>query len=86
MKIPVTNKANLTLSFVLAFSEFSEMYPSIFCSVKERKITGYSDSLTYACVTLATSYLNMMVETFEHIVNIYLKRSLKKLFSSVSEF
>ncbi|KAG2235690.1 hypothetical protein INT48_008566 [Thamnidium elegans] len=68
MKIAVSNKDNLSLSFVKVFSEFSEMCPSIFCPLKGRKITGYSDPLTYACVTLATTYLNLMVETFEHTI------------------
>ncbi|KAI9266251.1 hypothetical protein EDC94DRAFT_516037, partial [Helicostylum pulchrum] len=86
MKIPVTNKANISSSFVMDFSEFNEMYPTIFCPLKERKITGYSDSLTYACVILATTYINLMVETFEHTINIYLKRNLQKIFPSVSAF
>ncbi|KAI8076176.1 hypothetical protein BDF21DRAFT_464569 [Thamnidium elegans] len=61
------------------FSEFSEMYPSIVCPVKKRKITGYSDYLTYACVTLATTYLNSMAETF-----VYLEYNLN-IFSSEKE-
>ncbi|KAI8049331.1 hypothetical protein BDF21DRAFT_404655 [Thamnidium elegans] len=81
MKVPVTNKDNLSLSFVIVFSEFNEMYPSFFCPVKERKLTGYSDSLSYACVTLATTYLNLMVETFEHTIDVYLKRNFKNIFS-----
>ncbi|KAG2233136.1 hypothetical protein INT48_001629 [Thamnidium elegans] len=79
MKISVTNKDNLSLSLFTAFSEFSEMYPSIVCPVKKRKITGYSDYLTYACVTLATTYLNSMAETF-----VYLEYNLN-IFSSEKE-
>ncbi|KAI9254106.1 hypothetical protein EDC94DRAFT_243378 [Helicostylum pulchrum] len=37
MRMPVTNKDNISSSFVMAFSEFSEMYPTIFCLLKERK-------------------------------------------------
>lgn len=40
MKIPVTNKTYISQSFVLAFASFSESHPSIFCSLKEKKLKG----------------------------------------------
>jgi hypothetical protein len=81
MKQSVTNKKNISNSFVLAFSDFSESYPTIFCPVKERKITGYSDSLFYACMTVATTYSNLITENFEHTVIKYIRHQYKKIMS-----
>lgn len=80
MRIPITNKTYISQSFVLAFSSFSGSPPSIFFSLKERNIKGYSDALSYACSTVTTLYLNLIVERFDHTTSVYLKLKMKQIF------
>lgn len=61
----VTNKKFVSAGIALAFADFKKDHPSIVFSLKESNIKGYSDSLSAACVLLATTYLNHIVENFK---------------------
>ncbi|GAA5794728.1 hypothetical protein HPULCUR_000074 [Helicostylum pulchrum] len=58
----VTNKKYVSAGIALAFADFKKDHPSIVFSLKDNNIKGYSGSLSAACVVLATTYLNHIVE------------------------
>jgi hypothetical protein len=61
----VTNKKYINSYVALAFADFKLNFPSIIYSRKDIRITGHSDSLSAGCATLATTYLNHIVENFK---------------------
>ncbi|CEP17421.1 hypothetical protein [Parasitella parasitica] len=65
MEEKVTNKNYLDNFVVLAFDGFKSTFPSITYSRKDTKVKGHSDSLSAACITIATTYLNHIVEKFK---------------------
>ncbi|GAA5797947.1 hypothetical protein HPULCUR_003345 [Helicostylum pulchrum] len=65
MSEKVTNKKYVSADIALAFADFKKDHPSIVFSLKDSNIKGYSDSLSAACVVLATTYLNHIVENFK---------------------
>ncbi|CEG75596.1 hypothetical protein RMATCC62417_10611 [Rhizopus microsporus] len=68
----ITNKAYISNSVALGFEDFKAERPSIVFSLKDDPIKGYSDALSAACVVLATTYLNYIVENFQRRVLYYL--------------
>jgi len=70
----VTNKKYLSNESVYSFDEFQQMYSKILHTLKDNKLTGYSDSLTAACVTIATTYLNHIVENFQNRILYFIQK------------
>ncbi|KAG2195305.1 hypothetical protein INT47_000458 [Mucor saturninus] len=65
---------------VLAFADLRGTIPNIVYSLKNHKITGYSDALSATCKTTATAYLNNIVEHFQPRTLHYLKADyIKKI-------
>ena len=76
----VTNKKFLSNEIVFSFVAFRQTHPSILFTLKDHKITGYSDSLSAACVTLATTHLNHIVENFERRIVYFIQIKLKDVY------
>ncbi|KAG2192507.1 hypothetical protein INT46_008449, partial [Mucor plumbeus] len=62
---------------------FRQTHPSILFTLKDHKITGYSDSLSAACVTLATTHLNHIVENFERRIVYFIQIKLKDVYKDM---
>ncbi len=71
----VTNKKYLSNEIVYLLDEFQQMYPKILHTLKDNKLAGYSDSLTAACVTIATTYLNHTVENFQNRILYFIQKN-----------
>jgi hypothetical protein len=54
---------------------FNKCNPKILHTLRDNKLTGYSDSLTAACVTIASTYLNHIVENFQYRI-LYFSKAL----------
>ncbi|KAI9309771.1 hypothetical protein BX666DRAFT_2050499 [Dichotomocladium elegans] len=76
----VRNRQYMDMSVTLAFDDFKSKFPTIVYSLKTHPMKGYSDSLAAACVTLATTYSNFIVENFENRLKHYARTCLKHLF------
>ncbi|KAI8971607.1 hypothetical protein BDF20DRAFT_825415 [Mycotypha africana] len=76
----VRNRQYMGMSVTLAFDDFKSKFPTIVYSLKTHPVKGYSDSLAAACVTLATTYSNFIVENFENRLKHYARTCLKHLF------
>jgi hypothetical protein len=61
----VTNRNYVDHFVVLAFDDFETTFPSILYRRKHMAITGHSDALSAMCITIATTYLNHIVENFK---------------------
>ncbi|KAI8968405.1 hypothetical protein BDF20DRAFT_793511, partial [Mycotypha africana] len=72
----VRNQQYMDMSVTLAFDDFKSKFPTIVYSLKK----GYSDSMAAACVTLATTYSNFIVENSENRLKHYARTCLKHLF------
>jgi hypothetical protein len=81
----VTNKKYLSNEIVYLFDEFQQMYPKILHTLKDNKLTGYSDSLTAACVTIATTYLNHIVENFQNRILYFIQKKLRDIYKKEEE-
>lgn len=82
----VTNKKYVSAGIALAFADFKKDHPSIVFSLKDSNIKGYSDSLSAACVVLATTYLNHIVENFKRRVLYYLSLKLSMIYPVSSNY
>ncbi|GAA5801992.1 hypothetical protein HPULCUR_007452 [Helicostylum pulchrum] len=80
-----TNKKYVSASIALAFAYFKKDHPSIVFSLKDSNIKGYSDSLSAACVVLATTYLNHIVENFKRRVLYYLSLKLSMIYPDMAK-
>jgi len=76
----VTNKKFLSNEIVFSFVAFRQTHPSILFTLKDHKITGYSDSLSATCVTLATTHPNHIVENFERRIVYFIQIKLKDVY------
>ncbi|GAA5805714.1 hypothetical protein HPULCUR_011238 [Helicostylum pulchrum] len=81
----VTNKKYVSAGIALAFADFKKDHPSIVFSLKDSNIKGYSDSLSAACVVLATTYLNHIVENFKRRVLYYLSLKLSMIYPDMAK-
>lgn len=81
MSEKVTNKDFVNNFLVLAFDEFKTAFPSIIYSRKEARVKGHSDSLTAACVTLGTTYLNHIVENFKKRFFYYTYKRISEIYT-----
>ncbi|CAO3668539.1 unnamed protein product [Rhizopus microsporus] len=77
----VTNKDYVDNFVVLAFDDFKTAFGSIIYDRKRNCITGHSDSLSAACVTLATTYLNHIVENFKKRFFCYMYNKLCEIYT-----
>ncbi|KAI8987895.1 hypothetical protein BDF20DRAFT_852726 [Mycotypha africana] len=64
----------------LTFDDVATDDPSIISPFKDQKIKGYSDAMTAACESIATTYMNHMVENFTKRIRYYLYWALKPTF------
>lgn len=78
MGIPISNQnSKFPLPFLAHWEWFSRLPKTTY---PKGNVTGYSDSLSAACKTIATTYSNNIVENFDQRVQLYLQRRLKELF------
>ena len=76
----VTNEKFLSNEVVFSFAAFRQTHPSILFTLKDYNITVYSDSSSVACVTLATTHLNHIVENFERKIVYFMQIKLKDVY------
>ncbi|GAA5806839.1 hypothetical protein MFLAVUS_000187 [Mucor flavus] len=81
----VTNKKFVSAGIALAFADFKKDHPSVVFSLKESNIKGYSGSLSAACVLLATTYLNHIVENFKRRILYYLPIKLSMIYQDMAK-
>ncbi|KAI8970483.1 hypothetical protein BDF20DRAFT_826035, partial [Mycotypha africana] len=76
----ITNKAYINHTVALTFDDVATDDPSIISPFKDQKIKGYSDAMAAACESIATTYMNHMVENFTKRIRYYLYWALKPTF------
>ncbi|KAG2209306.1 hypothetical protein INT46_003975 [Mucor plumbeus] len=80
----VTNEKFLSNEVVFSFAAFRQTHPSILFTLKDYNITVYSDSSSVACVTLATTHLNHIVENFERKIVYFMQIKLKDVYKDLN--
>jgi hypothetical protein len=82
MGIPVRNESYKNHEIILAFGEMKEKYSSIVYDFKSNPARDcYSDALSAACKTTATTYLNHIVENTRKRILYYLTAKFSSIYT-----
>ncbi|KAI9482903.1 MAG: hypothetical protein EXX96DRAFT_536277 [Benjaminiella poitrasii] len=85
MRKDMTNKNYVDHYVALAVNDTRQQFPSIVYPLSQRKIKRYSDPLAAACKTLATTYLNHLIENMKKHLKYYLYLKINKIYKDHSK-